>query len=93
MQTDDTQKAAMELEIPTELVKEARAVLDPRNFTPEGFERVKQIKAIASLYLALLMKLDVPPSNREAGRLVSLAKTELETSVMYAIKAVSRGAQ
>lgn len=53
-------------------------------------EQMARIKAKAAELWDELNSISVPPDNREAGRLVSIAKTDLETSVMYAVKALSR---
>jgi len=53
-------------------------------------QRVEHLKKAAAFLLAEINKISIPPGNSEAGRLVSIAKTELETCVMYAVKAYSR---
>lgn len=51
---------------------------------------VQRIKdEAASLYDAIDC-ISIPPGNTEAGRLVALAKTDLESAVMWAVKAISR---
>ena len=55
-----------------------------------GFEHCARIKFLAALLWEELDNISVPPDNSEAGRLVALAKTELESSVMWANKALSR---
>lgn len=56
-------------------------------------ELVEEIKQDASVLLARFDRIPVPPGEnaREAGRLLSLAKTHLENAVMWAVKAISRG--
>lgn len=51
---------------------------------------VSDIKLAAANLLWEINNISVPPGNNEAGRLVSLAKTDIESSVMWAVKAVSR---
>lgn len=56
-----------------------------------GHEKlVDEIKAQAAVLFDKIDSIPVPPGNSEAGRLVALAKTELESTVMWAVKAVSR---
>ena len=52
---------------------------------------VQKIKDEAAGLLDAIDSISIPPDNREAGRLVALARTELEACVMWAIKAISRG--
>lgn len=52
--------------------------------------KVEMIKKYASHLYDAICEISVPPGNTEAGRLVSIAKTELESCVMFAVKAVSR---
>lgn len=52
---------------------------------------VQLLKITAAGYLATINRIAIPSENKEAGRLVSLAKTAIEESVMWAVKAVSRG--
>lgn len=58
-------------------------------FTESG-DVINAIKHNAANLWDVIDNISIPPGNTEAGRLVSIAKTELETSVMYAVKAVSR---
>lgn len=51
--------------------------------------QVLEIKTAAAFLWSLIDDISVPPGT-EAGRLVSLAKTEIESSVMWAVKALSR---
>jgi hypothetical protein len=51
---------------------------------------VDEIKQKAAVLYDRLEEIPIPPGNGEAGRLVSLAKTELESAVMWAVKAISR---
>jgi hypothetical protein len=51
---------------------------------------VDGVKRAASTLFWEIDSIPIPPGNTEAGRLVSLAKTALEESVMWATKAVSR---
>jgi hypothetical protein len=53
-------------------------------------EMVETIKARAAVLLAEIDAISIPPDNKEAGRLVALAKTDLESCVMWAVKALSR---
>jgi len=61
---------------------------ESRNFkTPERAKLVEEIKIAASVLLESMAKIESSPEN---GRLVSLAKTHLEDSVMWSVKAISR---
>lgn len=64
------------------------AVFESRRI--ERIEQVDIIKFRAATLLAEIDAISIPPENREAGRLVSLAKTDLENCVMWAVKALSR---
>lgn len=55
-----------------------------------GGERVEHIKLQAAVLWDAFDNIPIPPGNTEAGRLVSLAKTQLEDSVMWGVKALSR---
>lgn len=65
-----------------------------KTFETRGFGSyeglVNQIKEAAAVVLTAFSKISIPSGNAEAARLVSLAKTNLEQSVMWATKAVSR---
>lgn len=63
---------------------------ESRGFKENGAEHVEYIKKNAAVLWSYIDNIPVPPGNTEAGRLVSLAKTELESSVMWAVKALSR---
>jgi hypothetical protein len=52
-------------------------------------ERVEKIKHAASVLFDLYNDISIEPG-AVGGRHVSLAKTELEASVMWAVKAISR---
>lgn len=67
------------------------AVFESRGFAdPHLAEVVERIKDRAAAMHAEIDRIVPPAGNAEVGRLLSIAKTELETSVMYAVKAVSR---
>lgn len=68
----------------------AHAVFESRTLTEEQMSHNDVIKIRAAQLWTLIDKIPVPPGNSEAGRLMSLAKTDLESSVMWAVKAVSR---
>jgi len=51
---------------------------------------VEKIKETASMLWDQLDNISVTPGNAESGRLVALAKTDLENTVMWATKAISR---
>lgn len=55
-----------------------------------NLHQVGEIKKRAAILLAEIDGISVPPGNTEAGRLITLAKTDLESSVMWAVKAISR---
>jgi hypothetical protein len=65
-------------------------VFESRGFQGNGEQHVEYIKKTAAALWSYFDNISVPPGNTEAGRLVSLAKTELESAVMWAVKAVSR---
>jgi len=52
--------------------------------------KVELIKTHAAQLWDAFDNISVPPDNSEAGRLVATAKTQLESAVMFAVKAVSR---
>lgn len=53
-------------------------------------QQVAALKSKAEELWDEIDSISVPPGNSEAGRLVALAKTELESTVMWAVKALSR---
>ena len=53
-------------------------------------EVVTRIKDRAAALWDEIDGIAIAPGNSDAGRLVALAKTELECAVMWAVKAVSR---
>lgn len=66
-------------------------VFESRGFvTNNGPEQVARIKTKAAALWDEFDNISVPPGNSEGGRLISLAKTELESAVMWGVKAVSR---
>lgn len=75
-------------------LKEAEVQVAARTFESRGLngqeELVAELKDDASSFLARINQIEVAPDNREAARLVALAKTTLEESVMWAVKAISR---
>lgn len=73
-------------------LERAEKVFESRGI--EGIQAVKidRIKKAAAELYSIIDSMSVPPGNTEAGRLLSLAKTDIELSVMWAVKAVSRGA-
>ncbi len=64
--------------------------------THDGAAKVEKIKELASELEKAIdnvlvdSEFGTPTESREAGRLVAVAKTNLEQSVMWAVKAVSR---
>lgn len=68
------------------------AVFESRGFANESHAiLVTRIKDQAAILLDLMGDISIPPDNAaEVGRLVALAKTDLESCVMWAVKAVSR---
>ncbi len=63
-------------------------LFESRNFkSQERADLCMEIKQAASL---LLEKINRIEPNQENGRLISLAKTHLEDSVMWGVKAISR---
>lgn len=70
-------------------IESSKKVFESRGLN--GFEKeVEAIKEAASVLHALIDNTAIATGNMEAGRLVSLAKTELESCVMWAVKAISR---
>lgn len=69
-----------------ELIK-AEQVFESRPMDDDQITKVTQIKNAATY---LQMQLDSIEAVPESGRLIALAKTSLEESVMWATKAVSR---
>lgn len=63
---------------------------DSRPLGESGAGKIEDIKSNAAVLWDLLDSIPIPPDNTEAGRLVSLAKTQLEDSVMWGVKALSR---
>lgn len=51
---------------------------------------IKTIAKKAAHLWDSINSIDIPPDNTEAPRLVALAKTDLESAVMWATKAISR---
>lgn len=68
----------------------ASKVFESRGFGPEEQVRMDRIKSLCAELWQQIDDIPIPPGNIEAGRLVSLAKTELESSCMWAVKALSR---
>lgn len=58
----------------------------------DGPEHAARIKEKAAALWEELANIPVPPGNMEAGRLRALAQTDLESSVMWGVKALSRNA-
>lgn len=65
-------------------------VFESRGISDAGLTLVANIKDRAAQLLEEIDMIPIPPENREAGRLVALAKTDLESCVMWAVKALSR---
>ena len=76
----------MKKKIKTQIGSRYLKVFESRGLN--GFE--KHVEEIKSRAAALLESIDNIPGTYEADRLVSLAKTDLESSVMWAVKAISR---
>lgn len=71
----------------------SRRAFDSRGFTrniAKQTERVNMIKQKAAELWDIIDNTEVSPGNSEAGRLVNMAKSELEITIMIAVKAVSR---
>lgn len=67
------------------------SVFESRGFaTPHHSETVEKLKGIAAVLWTELDAIVPPPGNSETGRYLAIAKTELESSVMFAVKALSR---
>lgn len=76
----------------TEPSKKNQSIFEQRGIKDNGQQfLIEQIKYASSIVMDSIDQISVPPDNAaEVGRLVSLAKTSLEESVMWATKAVSR---
>lgn len=57
---------------------------------PEDIELLHSISTHASLLWDKLDAISIPPGNSQSGRMVALAKTKVEETVMWATKAISR---
>lgn len=68
--------------------EKAKKVFESRGLHGQE-QKIETIKEKAAELWDAFDAIEIPPGS-EAGRLVALAKTELETSVMYGVKAVSR---
>lgn len=69
----------------------ARAIKIFESRSVNGQEgKVEEIKYLAAHLWDVIDVISVPPGNNEAGRLIALAKTELELTVMWTVKALSR---
>lgn len=71
-----------------EWTDKAYKVFAGRPVTDDQITTIETIKTQAAMLWDTLDK--ITSENADAGRLVSLAKTELEKSVMWATKAISR---
>ena len=63
-------------------------LFESRNF--KGPERAQLVEDIKKSATVLLEKINQVEINSENGRLVSFAKTHLEETVMWSVKALSR---
>ena len=70
--------------------KNAQKIFESRGFEEGHDRKVNRIKYLAAKLIDAVNDISIPPDNKEVGRLVSLAKTDIESSVMWATKAVSR---
>lgn len=68
--------------------EKAKKVFESRGI--HHLEKIDVIKEKAAELWDAIDAIEVPPGNQEAGRLVATAKTQLETAVMFGVKAVSR---
>lgn len=70
--------------------EQGQKVFESREMKGTAPAQVAQIKETAALLWCMINLLPQPHDNKEVGRLVALAKTDLESSVMWAVKAASR---
>lgn len=70
--------------------QQSRKVFESRSMEEGHHYKLEQIKLCAGHLLDAINNIEIPPENREVGRLVSLANTDLESCVMWAVKAISR---
>lgn len=69
----------------------AMATFESRGYTMEHHaSQAQRIRAVAAALWAEYDAISIPSGNSEVGRLLAVAKTELETSAMFAIKALTR---
>jgi hypothetical protein len=59
--------------------------------TESMIPKMDEIKEIASILWDRIDNIQVSPGNSDSGRMVSISKTKLEETVMWAVKAISRG--
>jgi hypothetical protein len=64
--------------------------LESRGIKKEKDALVGNIKSYGADLFDAIDNISIEPGNSEAGRLVDLAKTNVEQAVMWAVKAVSR---
>lgn len=69
--------------------RRAEATFESRGLRGQD-AHVQRLKDRAAALWDVVDDISIPPGNSEAGRLVALAKTTLEESVMWAVKALSR---
>lgn len=74
----------------SEITQKSFLVFDQRPLNHSHLEQIEKIKKTAAILWDKLDNIPVAPGNNEAGRLISIAKTELESVVMWATKAISR---
>jgi len=68
----------------------AQKAFNQRSLSDSQIQQVERIKTKAEALWNEIDNIGVPHGDSEAGRLVSLAKTSLEETVLWGVKAVSR---
>lgn len=68
----------------------AARVFEQRGIHSDHLELLEHLKDDAATLHARMDRIAIPPGNQEAGRLVAMAKSQLEIAVMCAVKAISR---
>ena len=72
-------------------IERGKRVFESRGIRDQE-QHVEYIKNSAAVLWSYVDNIQIPPGNSEAGRLVALAKTDIESAVMWAVKALSRNA-
>lgn len=89
--TTETTTATTSTELQINVSQRAIAVFEAREFTmPHHQEQMIKIKHLAAALWTEIDNITLPPGNSEPSRLMAMAKDNLETGVMQAVKALTR---